>query len=91
MTVRDDTNLAAGSAYFAALRSKLAGAKPIGGGANFGFPAFSTPNGNVAFLKDGKTLLVDASGLPDDVVPSDFTRLDAAYSAAAAVIECWTE
>lgn len=91
LSVKDDTDLAAGAAYFAALRAKLPGAELLSADENLGFPAFETTDGGVVFIKDGKTLRVDVSDLPDAAIPDGFTRRDMAYGIAAAVISCWTE
>ena len=56
-----------------------------------GLPSFATPDGNVAFLKDGKTLRVDASGLPATTLPQGSSNGEVAYAVAAAVVGCWTE
>lgn len=91
VTVQDATDPTAGHRYFERLRSGLAGARPIRGMDSFGFPAASTTAGDVLFLKDGKTLHVDATGLPAASLPPAFARSEVAYSVAAAVIGCWTE
>ena len=91
LSVDDASRKAAGHASFERLRSKLAPVRRIRGMENFGFPAFDTPAGQVVFLKDGKTLVVDASTLRAGTVPDHVTRADAAYGVAAAVIGCWTE
>lgn len=91
LSVQDARNEHAGRAYFTGLRSRLTGARDIEGVESFGFPAFETPDGNVAFVKDGKTLRVDASNVAEASLPADFTRSEAAYGVAAAVIGCWTE
>ena len=91
VSVQDATNERAGRAYFASLRSSLTGARDIEGVESFGFPAFETPDGNVAFVKDGKTLRVDASDVTQASLPADFSTAEAAYGVAAAVIGCWTE
>jgi hypothetical protein len=59
--------------------------------ASFGFPAFETPRGDVGFIKDDKTLWVDATRLRATDLPKGRTRQDVAYGVAAAVIGCWTE
>jgi hypothetical protein len=59
--------------------------------ASFGFPAFETPRGDVGFIKDDKTLWVDATRLSGGDLPTGQTRQDVAYGVAAAVIGCWTE
>lgn len=91
LSVKDATDDRAGRAYFTSLRSRLAGARDIDGVESFGFPAFETPDGDVAFLKDGKTLRVDAGKVATGSLPTDFSAAEAAYGVAAAVIGCWTE
>lgn len=91
LAVDDATDPEVGRAYFNALRSQLSGSRTIRGAEAFGFPAFRTPDGNVVFLKDGKTLRVDASAVSRQGLPTGFSRMDAAYAVAAAVIACWTE
>ena len=91
LTVQDATDAAKGAAYFGRLRDRAAGARAIGGMENFGFPAFQTPDGRVAFLKDGKSLEVDASAVPVTALPTGYSRAEVAYSVASAVIACWTE
>lgn len=80
-----------GAAYFAGVRSRLPAARAIRGVENLGFPAVTSRSGRVAFLKAGKTLLVDASGLAQTALPRGYTRSDVAYSVASAVIGCWKE
>lgn len=91
LSVEDQLRPTTGSAYFRGLRGRLPGARPIRGVQSFGFPAFETPAGQVAFLKDGKTLLVDASGVGASSLPRSYTASEAAYSVAAAVVACWSE
>lgn len=91
LSVQDSPDEKAGRRYYEALRGRLPGATPVRGMENFGFPAFETPSGNVVFLKDGKTLRVDASALPGATLPDGFSRQEAAYSVASAVVACWTE
>jgi hypothetical protein len=91
VSVQDATNEGAGRAYYTSLRTRLTGARDIEGVESFGIPAFETPVGNVAFLKDGKTLRVDASHVAKASLPVDFSTSEAAYGVAAAVIGCWTE
>ncbi len=91
MSVKDLDAAGPGRAYFDGLRGRLAGASPIVGLANFGFPAFETPQGDVVFLKDHKTLWVDATRVAAADLPQGTDRQDAAYGVAAAVIACWTE
>lgn len=91
LSVDDSLDQKSGRAYYSGLQSRLAGAQAIGAADSFGLPGFATPDGNVVFIKDGKTLRVDASGLPDALLPSGATQTDAAYAIAAAVVGCWTE
>ena len=91
LSVKDLDAAAPGRAYFDGLRSRLPGATPIRGVASFGFPAFETARGDVAFLKDHKTLWVDASRLGSSALPAGTSRQDVAYGVASAVIACWSE
>lgn len=91
LTVKDLTQAGPGRTWFNQLRDRLPGARAIGGMQSFGFPAFETARGDVGFLKDHKTLWVDASGVPGSDLPPGFTRTATAYGVAAAVVACWTE
>lgn len=91
LSVKDLDTAPPGRAYYASLKARLPGARPIHGMQSFGFPAFETVTGDVVFLKDHKTLWVDASRLGRSDLPAGFSREDAAYAVAAAVIACWTE
>jgi hypothetical protein len=91
LSVKDSPDVGSGRAYYEALRSRVTGETPIRGVESFGFPSFETSDGTVVFLKDGKTLRVDATRLSRAAMPAGFTRVDAAYGVAAAVIGCWTE
>ena len=84
LSVHDAEDDTTGRSHFDRVRGSLPTASTLRGLENFGFPAFATTAGKVAFLKDGKTLLVDASALPDESLPT-------AYSVASAVIACWSE
>jgi hypothetical protein len=91
MTVQDAPDAMTGRPYYHSLRTRLAGARTIRGVQSLGFPAFETPGGDVAFLKDGKTLRVDASDVSRSALRAGFSRQEASYAVAAAVIACWTE
>jgi hypothetical protein len=91
MSVQDATDAAAGRAFYRQLRSGLAGARALGGMQSFGLHAFQAADGHVVFLKDGKTLHVDTSGLAATALPSGFSRVDVAYGLASAVVACWSE
>lgn len=91
LSVKDLSSAQPGRAYFTGLRSRLGPVTTIVGVQSFGFPAFETADGNVVFIKDHKTLRVDASGLPARALPDGYTRAETAYSVASAVIGCWSE
>ena len=93
LSVKDLDEATAGRAFFDALHRRLPGAHPIRGLQNLGFPALETPGstGDVVFLKDHKTLWVDARRVAAKDLPPGFSRTGAAYGVAAAVIACWTE
>ena len=91
LSVKDATDAAAGRAFYRQLRGTLAGARALGGMQSFGLHAFQAADGHVVFLKDGKTLHVDASGLTAAALPSGFSRVDVAYGVASAVVACWSE
>ncbi|WP_206445880.1 hypothetical protein [Agrococcus sp. KRD186] len=90
LTVHDVTDAAAGQEHFDALQQQL-GAEDIEGMLGLGLPSFSTGDGVVAFLRDGKTLTVDATALPDGFGNGTSTQDEAAYQMASAVLTCWVE
>ncbi len=91
LSVKDLDAARPGRAYFDGLRTRLPAPRTIRGLAAFGFPAFATAHGDVVFIKDHKTLWVDASRLTAGDLPPGRSRADVAYGVAAAVIACWTE
>lgn len=88
LSVHDTTDAAAGQQYFDELQESL-GAAQIEGMLGLGLPSFSTGDGIVAFLRDGKTLVVDATALPDSIGDAARTQDEAAYAMASAVLVCW--
>lgn len=91
LSVHDATDPAVGEAHFAELQGSLPGAEEIEGMLGLGLPSFSTGDGVVAFLRDGKTLLVDATGLPEQLADGTMTRSEVAYAVASSVLVCWVE
>jgi hypothetical protein len=91
LSVQDSTDVRVGRAYFDRLRARLAGARTIRGLASFGLPAAQTKDGRVIFLRNGKTLEVDARGLPPRIGPHRRSPADIAYAVAADVVGCWSE
>lgn len=89
LTVHDTTDVAAGEQHYAELQRTL-GAEDIEGLLGLGLPSFSNDEGVVAFLRDGKTLVVDATALPDGFAGA-MTHDEAAYAIASAVLGCWVE
>ncbi|WP_026535509.1 hypothetical protein [Arthrobacter sp. H14] len=91
-SVHDATNVAEGKKHFAELQKSTDNAEDIKGMLGLGMPSFSTGDGIVAFLRDGKTLLVDATALPVGLGPNGSkTQHDAAYALASAVLVCWVD
>jgi hypothetical protein len=90
LSVEDLDSPGPGRTYFDQLRAGVPGAHALDGLQSFGFPSFESASG-VAFLKDDKTLWVDASRLDRSRLPDGMSRLDVAYGVGASVIACWTE
>ena len=92
LSVHDATSQADGEEYFAALQNSTDNAATIEGTLGLGMASFSTGEGIVAFMRDGKTLLVDATALPAGLgADKTTTQSQAAYSIATAVLVCWVE
>ena len=93
LSVKDLDDEATGRAWFDSLSERLEGARPVPGLQNLGFPAVRTPGpvGSVAFLKDHKTLWVDAGDVDPQGLRAGFSRSATAYNVASHVISCWTE
>lgn len=89
LSVHDTTDVAAGEEHYAELQRTLE-ADDIEGLLGLGLPSFSDEDGVVAFLRDGKTLVVDATALPNGFA-GEMTRNEAAYAIATAVLGCWVE
>jgi hypothetical protein len=90
LSVQDSPNDRSGYRDFVETRKSAEGAESLGGLLSLGLPSYETPDGTVVFLKDGKTLTVDASDLRR---PGAEPRspVDVAYAVAAVVIACWSE
>ncbi|MGN6251512.1 MAG: hypothetical protein ACTHNS_06845 [Marmoricola sp.] len=91
LSVRDLRTGPAATAWFRHVQSMTAGAHRITGLQGLGLPSFESPGGQVGFLKDGRTLVVDASDVAKADLPPGFSRTGVAYGVAAAVIACWSE
>jgi hypothetical protein len=91
LSVQDTSDEATGLAYFRSLRTQLRPTRPLRGLEGLGLPAYENADGHVVFLKDGKTLDVDASALTSPVGPQHATPADVAYEVGTDVIGCWSE
>jgi hypothetical protein len=91
LSVKDSPNEASGRAYFSSLRSGLGPTSQLRGLQSLGLPAFESTAGIVAFLKDGKTLTVDATGLSGGVGAQQASPAEVAYEVGSDVIGCWAE
>jgi hypothetical protein len=92
LSVHDATDVSVGEAHFAELRDGFENAEDIEGLLGLGLPSFSTGDGVVSFLRDGKTLVVDATALPDGLGPDGTRTQDqVAYAVASAVLTCWVD
>lgn len=90
LSVKETADPSAARAYFDRLQQRAAGAAPIEGLANLGFPAFQTP-ASAVFVKDNFVLTVDATALPATLGPHNVSRSAFAYEVATAVLACWSE
>ena len=88
LSVKDSPDLKSGQAYYDKLAASTTHAEPLKGLDALGLPAFETRHGEVAFLKDGKTLFVDASRLSGS---ADGSVTHEAYQVATTVVACWSE
>ena len=90
LSVKDASDVTAARTYFSALVQHLRSASALTGLPALGLPAYQATAGTVVFLKDDKTLEVDATGLPAQTGPDHQTREAVAYAIAADVLACWT-
>jgi hypothetical protein len=91
LSVKDSASSRSGHRYFQVAHKRADEAQPLGGLLNLGLPSYGTPDGTVVFLKDGKTLKVDASNLHHQPGAQQRSPVDVAYAVAAVVIACWSE
>ncbi len=91
LTVNDASQSAAGAKFFGSVQQQLAPTQRLKGLQALGLPSFETSTGDVVFLKDGKTLTVDASGLQPSALPAGQSRTDVAYAVAADIVACWSD
>lgn len=91
IAVSEDGTHRAALARLTTARHHATSPRTISGLASFGLPAFETPDGVVMFVKDDKTLTVDARALPAAGTPDRQSRGDVAYQIASDILSCWRE
>jgi len=89
LSVTQTGSPAAARAAFSALQRRTSAATPLRGLDSLGLPAFESVSGITAFVKDDKTLEVDASRLPAEVGGQQRPRGDLSYTVATDVLGCW--
>jgi hypothetical protein len=89
-SVKESGNVPAARTYLTGLQHRLGPTQPLRGAAGLGLPAYKTAHGHVIFLKDDKTLQVDASSMPKQVGPSGESQTAFAYQMATDVLGCWS-
>jgi hypothetical protein len=90
-SVQDAATVPAGQRFFAAIRARTPGLHKITGLQSLGLPGYADNHGIVLFLKDGKTLQVDATALPAATGRYHQTPAAVAYGLAADILACWSE
>lgn len=91
LSVQESPDAATATAYFEALRTRLGTTTPLTAAQGLGNPGYESAGGTVVILKDGKTLRVDATGLPTASGPHQLSRADLAYEIASDILGCWSE
>lgn len=90
LTVKESPDAAGANAYFTALRQRTPMAATLDGAKGLGDPGFESPDGIVVITKDGKTLRVDATGMPAASGPDKIAPADLAYEITTDILGCWT-
>jgi hypothetical protein len=90
LSVKESPDVASATAYFNALRQRLAPTHPLAGLLSLGETAYDTPGGMVVVLKDDKILQINATGLPRVAGQHQQSRTNLAYEVASDIIGCWT-
>lgn len=90
LKVKESGSPAAAKAYFDGLQAGATDPVALEASESLELPAFRSPVGIVSFVRDDKTLVVDARGLPASVGPQKTERDELlAYSVATNVLSCW--
>ncbi|MFK0181792.1 hypothetical protein ACIQVR_38235 [Streptomyces xanthochromogenes] len=91
LSVKESPDTASANTYFQALRKQLGTTTPLTAAQGLGNPGYESAGGTVVILKDGKTLRVDATGMPATSGPHQLSRADLAYEVASDILGCWSE
>ncbi|MYV89210.1 hypothetical protein [Streptomyces sp. SID1034] len=91
LSVKESPNTASADAYFQSLRKQLGTTTQLTAAQGLGNPGYESESGTVVILKDGKTLRVDATGMPTASGPHQLSRADLAYEIASDILGCWSE
>jgi hypothetical protein len=89
-SVKESGSVPKARTYLTVLRHRLAPTQPLQGAVSLGLPAYQTSAGNAVFLKDDKTLQVDATAMPQQIGPHGESRSTFAYQMATDVLGCWS-
>ncbi|MFC1415828.1 hypothetical protein [Streptacidiphilus cavernicola] len=91
LSVKESPDTATATAYFDALRKQLGVTTPLTPAQSLGNPGYESAGGTTVVLKDGKTLRVDATGMPAASGPNQLSRSDLSYEIATDILGCWSE
>ena len=91
LSVKESPDTASATAYFEALRKQLGTTTQLTAAQGLGNAGYESAGGTVVILKDGKTLRVDATGMPAASGPQQLSRADLAYEIASDILGCWSE
>ncbi|NUP49662.1 MAG: hypothetical protein HOW97_20480 [Catenulispora sp.] len=91
LSVKESPDSTTANTYYADLRRQLGDTHPLTGAQGLGNPGYESPGGTVVILKDGKTLTVDATGMPATSGPAKTSRMDLAYEITTDILGCWSE
>jgi len=89
--VKESPDTATATAYFEALRKQLGTTTALTLAQSLGNPGYESAGGTTVVLKDGKTLRVDATGMPAASGPNQLSRADLSYEVATDILGCWSE
>ncbi|MDQ6846531.1 MAG: hypothetical protein M3019_02945 [Candidatus Dormibacteraeota bacterium] len=88
--VKELPDVQAAHRYFDGLRQRNGPTHIVTGLASLGLPGYETTTGTVIFLKDDKTLQVDATALPPQLGRDLVSQTEFAYQIATNILGCWT-